>query len=244
MAKINIEDIQKEVENQGWRLLSDEYKNLDSQLILECPEGHQVFTTWKKSRNNLECPSCKTNIYKRDDEKIIPKRGKVRVLALDQASHDSGWSILDDGKLIKYGVYKLSNNDETSRINNLKNWFISMAAIWKPDYIALEGIQYQDSVAGGSKMGITVFQTLARLQGVLMDTCFELKIPFEICHTQIWRAACGVKGRTRADKKKSMQVLVKKWYDITVTNDEADAIGIGRFLSEKISKSAIVEDWE
>lgn len=115
---------------------------------------------------------------------------------------------------------------------------------WKPDYIALEGIQFQDEVAGESKMGITVFQTLARLQGVLMDTCLELKVPFEICSTNTWRAHCGVKGRKRADKKKSMQLIVKDKYDISVTNDEADAIGIGIYLADKIAHSAVVEDWE
>lgn len=53
-------------------------------------------------------------------------------------------------------------------------------------------------------MGVTTFQTLARLQGILMDTCFELKINYKICPTNTWRAHHEVKGRSRADKKKSM----------------------------------------
>lgn len=58
-------------------------------------------------------------------------------------------------------------------------------------------------------MGVTVFETLARLQGILMETCYELKIPYEICPTNTWRKFCGVRGRSRADKKRSMQVLAK-----------------------------------
>jgi hypothetical protein len=32
-----------------------------------------------------------------------------------------------------------------------------------------------------------------------------------------------------------MQNLVKEWFDVSVTDDEADAIGIGKFLSDKYS---------
>lgn len=55
-------------------------------------------------------------------------------------------------------------------------------------------------------------------------------IPYEVCPTNTWRNACGVRGSTRAEKKKSMQQLAKKWYDVDITDDEADAIGIGKYL--------------
>lgn len=243
MSKISIETIRSELK-EGWNLLSSEYLNLDSPLIFECPEGHQVTTSWKKLRTKFICPTCEQNQFKIKDIKIVPKNGKYRTLALDQASHDCGWSIFDDKQLIKHGVFHLSNDKEEIRINKLKHWLISMISNWNPDYIGLEGIQYQDEVAGKAKMGITVFQTLARLQGVLRDTCVEMKIPCEICPTNTWRAANGVKGKTRADKKKSMQLLVKKWYDITVSDDIADAIGIGKYLSDKISSQTVIENWE
>ena len=245
MGRLNIDDIRKEVEAAGWRLLSDEYKNLDSELVLECSEGHQVYSCWRKIRGNFECPKCEKNTYRVQDTKVIPKKGKIRILALDQASYDCGWAVFDDSTLVKYGIHQLSRGENsTARINRLKTWLISMIANWKPDYVALEGIQYQDDVAGGDKMGITVFQTLAHLQGVLMDTCFELKVPFEICPTNTWRSHCGVKGKRRADRKKSMQLIAKKWYDISISNDEADAVGIGKYLSDKIAKSSFVEEWE
>lgn len=93
-------------------------------------------------------------------------------------------------------------------------------------------------------MGVTVFQTLARLQGILMLTCHEEKIPCEVCPTNTWRHHCGVKGKTRTDKKRSMQMLVKKWYDITVTDDESDAIGIGRYVSQSVAKQTLITNWE
>ena len=244
MSRINIDNIRKELENKGWKLLSEEYKNLDSLLLMQCPKGHQPSMSWKKARAKLECPICEKNSYTSSSLKVEPKRGKNRILSLDQASHDCGWAIFDDKELIKYGIHHLSSDEEIVRINKLKNWFISMVTNWKPDYVAIEGIQYQDEVAGKSKMGITVFQTLARLQGVLLDTCYDLKIPVEVCPTNTWRNHCGVKGRYRADKKKSMQLLAKNWYNVNLSDDEADAIGIGKYFSDKISKATVIEDWE
>ena len=93
-------------------------------------------------------------------------------------------------------------------------------------------------------MGVTVFETLARLQGILMETAYENGISFHICPTNTWRAHCGVKGKTRSDKKRSMQLLAKNWYDITLADDEADAIGIGKYLSDTVGKEIVTESWE
>ena len=71
MSKIKIEDIQEELAKEGWELLSENYKNLDEEMTFKCPEGHHVFTSWKKMRGKFECPSCKANIYKEQDNKII-----------------------------------------------------------------------------------------------------------------------------------------------------------------------------
>ena len=113
-----------------------------------------------------------------------------------------------------------------------------MIELWKPDFVGLEGIQYQQN------MGVTTFETLARLQGILMETLYELNIQFSICHTNTWRAYCKVKGRTRTDKKRSMQMLAKEWFDITVTDDEADAIGIGKYVAEVLNKNVVTYNWE
>ena len=114
---------------------------------------------------------------------------------------------------------------------------------WQPTLIGIEGIQFQEQSAGRA-MGVTVFQTLARLQGVLIETCNDLNIPYKIAPTNTWRAYCNVKGRARADRKKSMQLLVKQWYDVSVTDDESDAIGIGKYLSENLSSQTEIISWE
>lgn len=239
MSRIYIEDIQKELEEEKWKLVSEEYKNLDSELIFLCPEGHRVYTSWRKLRNKKNCPVCSQNEFKEQEDKVIIKRsGEKRVLALDQATYTSGWSIFSNGELLRYGTFETQLSDEIARDTTIKNWLISMIQNWQPDLIALEGIQFQQN------MGVTTFEVLARLQGILMNCAYECEIPYILCHTQTWRAHCGVKGKARADKKKSMQLLVKKWFDISVSNDHADAIGIGKFAAETHFQKPKIENWE
>lgn len=109
---------------------------------------------------------------------------------------------------------------------------------WQPDLIGIEGIQYEQH------MGVTTFQSLAWLQGILMECCFELGINYDIVNTNTWRHGIGVKGKTRADRKRSMQLLVKEWYDISVSEDEADSIGIGKYLAQTVKPRYSVQSWE
>ena len=244
MSKIKIEEIQAELKKENWKLISEVYENLDSELVYECSEGHRIYAPWKKIRQKKECPICEQNKLKNLDTKTIPKeKNKKRFLALDQSTRITGWSIYDGTQLKKYGVFETSLSDEIARDNALKNWLISIINSWKPDYIGIEGIQLQEK-SEQRRMGVTVFETLARLQGILLDTCYEYKIPYKICPTNTWRSHCKVRGKTRADKERSMQLLVKEWFDISISNDEADAIGIGKFISDTIGKEVKMENWE
>ena len=58
MAKLKLEDIQLELEKNKWRLISQEYKNLDTDLEMMCPKGHKIFIPLKKWRKHNECPMC------------------------------------------------------------------------------------------------------------------------------------------------------------------------------------------
>ena len=76
MARIRIEDIRAELEPYGWKVISDEYVNLDTEMIFECDEGHKVYAPWKKIRQKRECTLCKQNVYKIQEAKIKPKKKK------------------------------------------------------------------------------------------------------------------------------------------------------------------------
>lgn len=242
MSKITIEFINEELKKYNWRCISSEYKNLDTELCFECEEGHKIYSTWKKIRTKRECPRCKDNYLKDQTSKLRPKaKGIKRILALDQSTHVTGWSIYDNNKLVQYGTFVTNLKDEIARCSAIKTWLLSMINNWDLDCIGIEGIQLQDE-SSGAKMGVTVFQGLARLQGILMETCHSEKIDYIICPTNSWRHHCGVKGLKRTDRKRSMQMLAKQWHDITVSDDEADAIGIGKYVADQIKIE--VTNWE
>lgn len=244
MARITLETLTEALAPYNWKIISEKYQNLDTEMQFQCDQGHDVYISWKNLRNNIECPVCKYLVQNISTKEVPTKpRGATRVLALDQASHTTGYAIFDDTKLITSGTFEASGREEIERIASVKYWVLSMIGNWKPDVIGLEGIQFQEAI-GTQHIGVTVFETLAHLQGVLMILCYENKIKFEICPTNTWRHACGVKGRSRADKKRSMQNLVKEWYGVNVTDDVADAIGIGRYLAQKVNKYNAVVDWE
>ena len=239
MARIKIETIAEELAADGWKVLSTEYQNLDTEMEFLCNEGHKVYAPWKKIRTKRECPVCKQNQFKQNTNIIRPKvKGENRVLALDQASRITGYSIFDGDQLITYGTFETTEEEEGKRCHEVRVWLMSMIENWQCDIIGIEGIQYQE------KMGVTTFQTLARLQGILIDLCIELNIPYIICPTNTWRAHCGVKGVKRIDKKRSMQLLVKKWYDVSVSDDIADAVGIGKYVSDTNQQKTKIVNWE
>ena len=144
--------------------------------------------------------------------------------------------------MIYANTFEAIAEDEIERDIEIKNWLIQLVQNWKPDIIGIEGIQLQQF--NNKTIGVTTYQTLARLQGILMAACCEQKIEYVIVPPATWRSHCGVKGRTRTDRKRSMQTKVKEWFDITVSDDVADAIGIGKYINDNHKKKIEIFNWE
>lgn len=111
---------------------------------------------------------------------------------------------------------------------------------WSPDKVILEDIQLQ-KFGEANNEGVITYKKLAHLQGVLSNYFYERKIPFEIIAPSTWRSFSEIKGKTRTDKKKNAQLKVKRFYDVSVTQDEADAILIGRCGAHKSNANKIIE---
>ena len=82
------------------------------------------------------------------------------------------------------------------------------------------------------------YNILARLQGVLLDVCFEKNIFCDLVYASEWRKYCGINDgdQKRENKKKLAQDKVKLWYEKNCTQDEADAICIGKYFCGKMKK--------
>lgn len=87
-------------------------------------------------------------------------------------------------------------------------------------------------------MQVETYKTLAKLQGVLLDTLFEQNVECGLVYSSAWRKVCGVEASGRENKKKAAQDKVKLWYDIKCTQDEADAICIGKYFTLNIKEKS------
>lgn len=251
MAKIKIEDIRQECSDYNWILISDSYTNLNTEIILKCPEGHTVNTTYGKWRANHKCPSCENNSLKNITKEVKVKGNNIkRILAIDQALNVTGYSIFDNDILIKYGTTTQTKSSQPEKIHGVKEWLACQCELWKPDLVVLEDIQLENHSKeraiydnGDNTIGITTFKALAQLQGVLIDYLHEAKIEYIVVFSGTWRKLLEIKGKTKADKKKSAQLKVKEWYDISVTNDEADAICLGKYGNYSNKRSDTLIQW-
>ncbi len=248
MAKrITLDQIREESIKHQWKVTSDSYKNLQTKMSFECPRGHTVYSPYSKIRNKWECPFCSKEDLSRvlvTMEEVEPKhKGKKRILAFDQATHITGYSVFDDDNFITSGVFTSSKHDEDERINEMEHWFRNMCLSWQPDLVGLEDIQLQ--VVRGKAVGVTIYKVLAHLQGVLINAAYELGFKYTVLSPSTWRSKCNIKGKTRDTKKQAAMYRVKQYYNMDVKDDEADAILIGKCLAENSTTApVIIENWE
>lgn len=243
---INIYTVTNHLAEEGWKLISSSYKNLNTELEMKCPAGHIQFKTYGDWRKRPICEKCIAgDPYKVEKNKVpIKKIDTRRILALDAATGITGYSIYDNDVLVSYGTFKVDKELSTEqRINEVKKWLIAAIKEWEPDFIGIEHIQLQSYGHGAAN--VETYRVLANLQGVLLDTCFETSIDHDLVYSTQWRQYCGVgEGTGRENKKKQAQDKVKFWYNQDCTQDEADAICIGKYFVHilKNSKSSWGED--
>ena len=243
---INIYSVANHLEENGWKLISTEYKNLNTELEMICPEGHKQTQTYGNWRKHMLCQQCMTgDPYKVKKNKVpIKKIDTTRILALDAATGITGYAIYDNMQLVSYGTFKVDKNLPTqARIHQVKLWLEQMIESIQPDFIGLEAIQLQNY--GGNSFQVETYRALANLQGVLVDTIFAASIDHDLVYATQWRKYCDVgDGKGRENKKKQAQDKVKLWYGQDCTQDEADAICIGKYFCHllKNNKSSWGED--
>lgn len=155
----------------------------------------------------------------------------MRILALDQATRVSGYAIFDSGKLIDCGKIITEDEDLGKRLVVIRQQIINLIEKYNIEMIAFEDIQLQ-----GQTNNVATYKSLAEVFGVVHELSTELKIPYEIVHSQTWKSALGIKGRDRATQKKNAQAFVSETYGKKVSQDESDAICIGTYtVKEKES---------
>jgi len=72
--KLTYEFVKGEIEKEGYKLLSKEYKNNKEKLEIQCPKGHIYKVSYNKFQHGQRCPICYFEIYKLTYEFI---KGKI-----------------------------------------------------------------------------------------------------------------------------------------------------------------------
>lgn len=146
----------------------------------------------------------------------------MKVVALDQSTRITGYSVFEDGQYVKSGVidlHKIKETDERSKQMAVE--ICKLIEDAKPDCVIIEEVQQQSNTS-------TVIK-LARIQGVAIGFCAAHNIDLHILTPSRWRSALsyrqGPKVRREELKKQSLD-FVKNNFKLELIEDEAEAVCI------------------
>lgn len=162
--------------------------------------------------------------------------GSIRILCLDQSTKITGYSEWKDGRLIDYGTTEV-NKKEKNQIERMCQMYFKVKALIidkKPDFIFIEGVQFQNSHQ--------THQLLSQLQGTILAILFEQNIGFNLVEATSWKSHCQIKGRKRAEQKANTIQMVKDRFSIDVCEDVADSIGLGIYAIGQVLKMRVKGD--
>lgn len=152
-------------------------------------------------------------------------------IGLDQATVVTGYSVFKNHDLVDYGKITAEGSD-FMRYSQQKESIIKLINTIKKQYpnesvkIMLEDIQMQRNT--------TTFKQLAQLQGVVATGILEHfpEIKFDFIYAAQWKGFAKIKGKNRTEQKRNAQQAVIDMFNITATQDEADAILIGYYIAQ------------
>lgn len=162
-----------------------------------------------------------------------------KLLALDQSSHISGYSIFYDEKLETFGKFSFDDEDIGERLHKIRNKVKELIDTYDINEVAFEDIQLQNNVHNN----VQTFKILAEVFGIIYELVTELEIPHTAILAGTWKSTLGIKGKNRVEQKRNAKAFVNEKYNIKATQDEADAICIGTHMLTK-PKAKIVKDFD
>ena len=160
----------------------------------------------------------------------------MRLLALDQASHTTGYSIFEDETPIKISHFNAKGKDIAERLVNIRQTILKLIADNEIDTVAFEDIQLQNNVV----QNVKTFKMLAEVFGVVQETLQEIGIEYYIIPPMVWKSTIGIAGKGREREKPLAQKWVMENYNMKCTEDEADAVCLGAHVIKKVDSEF---DW-
>lgn len=225
MSRLNLEQVAKEITDKGFKPTKiDHYRNLGTILTVECAVGHEIEESLANIRKaSFRCPRCHGGSYRVVNKP--PQKKGYRVIGIDNASQNMGLSIFDNGELVFQTVITFSGKDFEDRLQTIFNLTESLIMdTWDPDFIAFEDVQFQQNYA--------TYKKLSMLLGVLIVAAKNAGVEYDIIPPVTWRSYYNISGK-RATAKRQAVNKVATMYNITVSDDIAEAILIGKYFVDK-----------
>lgn len=188
------------------------------------------------------------------------------IMSLDQSSTGTAYCVMQNGKLIDYGLIKPKSSKRVTkvtikeephlititmpeeehdttllRISYICDVVKKLIKKIKPKHVAFEEIYVAPSFnpvtkrMDYSRVNISGFRSLSRLQGQLSRILWELKIPYDIILEQTWITAFGTYSNKikREERKADIMAKVNEMYGLKIEVDDiSDAIGIAYYVSQ------------
>ena len=149
----------------------------------------------------------------------------MKILAFDQSTRVSGWSVFDDEEYVNSGVIDLSKiKDTTERTNQMGLAIGTLIADVKPDMVVIEETQCQSNVDTVKK--------LSRIQGMAMGFAAALGITVHILEPSKWRATLhfnqGPKVKREELKRQSVDYVIRNFglYGLSIDQNEEICISV------------------
>jgi crossover junction endodeoxyribonuclease RuvC len=134
-------------------------------------------------------------------------------LALDLASHKTGWAVLINQSLSSGTIILNQKIPHHQRMRMLHQAISHLMDQYKPDMVVIE------AVYGGRNIKTAIL--LAQYHGAAIVSIGD--VPIQYITPSEWRKEYGIVGK-RDDVKKQSVRIVADLYGLCVSDDEADAI--------------------
>lgn len=162
----------------------------------------------------------------------------MRILSLDLSTKSTGWCVGQNQSIILHGCITASSKDVMKRIIKMRDELSKIIKDNKIQKIIMQQVRPDFNSHTG--------KILMWLQGIVAMAAYEIKptIEWDFIGASTWRAALKIKqgrGVKRNDLKPQDIQYVKNKYNITVNDDEADAICIFDAYNEKFNNEI---NWE
>lgn len=167
----------------------------------------------------------------------------MTILAFDQATRTSGYSVYKDQDLIAHGTFTFTDSNLGMRLWKIRQKVEELYNKYLPDKIIYEDIQLQQ----GTVNNVVTFKSLAEVFGIIYEYATELGVDNESILAGVWRKGLGIAGNRRDIQKANAQKWVLDNCGIRVVEDEADAICIGAYaagIRSKKQEKPVLKDFD